>query len=94
MSVRSFGIVCRLGIEAKIRSISMPLRTSFMMGTKESGTGVNEVIFSLQTFSFSATLLKISGNNSKKSSRVTCLGATARVSMSEPSPSLAFVIRR
>jgi hypothetical protein len=50
-----------------------------MIGTKESGTGVK-----LLTASFGASLRSMSGKCSKKSSRLMCRGATARVSISDP----------
>ena len=77
--VSSLGMVVRLVIEAKMRSISIPLRTSLMIGTKESGTAVNEV-----TAPGPAMRSKMPGKSSKKSSRLTCLGATASVSISDP----------
>lgn len=77
-------MVCRLVIDAKIRSISMSLRTSLMIGTKESGTAVKEETALPATFS------KTVGYKSKKSSRLTCLGATARVSISEPTHRQSF----
>ena len=35
-------MVCRLAILTKIKSMSMSLKMSLMMGTKESGTAVKE----------------------------------------------------
>ena len=35
-------MVCRLAMLTKIKSMSMSLKMSLMMGTKESGTAVNE----------------------------------------------------
>lgn len=62
-----------------MRSISIPLRTSLMIGTNESGTAVKDV-----TAPGPAIRSNTAGKYSKKSSRVTCLGATARVSISDP----------
>ena len=61
-----------------IRSISTLAHFSLMMGVCASGTGVSSFGTSEDFF------LSKSGNNSKKSSLVTCFGATRRVSISEP----------
>lgn len=79
LRVRSLGIDEREAMEAKIRSISIPFSTSLIMGTKESGTAVKDV-----TAPGPAIRSSTEGKYSKKSSRVTCLGATARVSISDP----------
>ena len=64
---------------AKIKSMLMPENSSFMIGTKASGTGVSSSM-APGGESFSS----VGGKCSKKSSRVTSLGTTTRVSMSDP----------
>ena len=61
-----------------MRSMSTLAHFNLMMGVCASGTGVSSFGTSEDFF------LSKSGNNSKKSSLVTCFGATRRVSMSEP----------
>ena len=74
-SSRSIGTRGRVSLP-KIRSIDIESHLNLMMGTKASGTGANSETSERWRSIFSNTL--------KKSSRVTCLGTTTRVSISEP----------
>ena len=64
---------------AKIRSILIPENSNLMIGTNASGTGV---IFSIAPGGDIRS--RIGGKSEKKSSIMTCLGATIKVSISDP----------
>lgn len=65
----------------KIKSMLIPEYSNLMMGTNDSCTGLTSVMAPSGVISRSR-----SGKYLKKSIRDTCLGATTRVSMSEPGP--------
>lgn len=79
--VRDWGIWLRTAMREKIKSMLMPAYSNLMIGTKESTTGVRSVIAPGGDI-----FTRRSGKYLKKSSRVTCLGPTTRVSISEPGP--------